>query len=169
MKLQSLILTLAAGVRFAAAQAEAESAKVAYNGTYDYIVVGSGPGGGPVASNLARAGFSVLLLEAGDDQTMNPNISNLFNFESAFNDESTRWDFFVKHSEDPARELKYEKMVWRTNTSDFYIGLEPPKGAKQLGIWYPRAGTLGGCAMHNAGITFLPLEDDWNDIVRLSL
>ncbi len=30
----------------------------------------------------------------------------------------------------------------------------------------PRAGTLGGCAMHNAGVTFLPLEDDWIDIVR---
>jgi choline dehydrogenase-like flavoprotein len=35
------------------------------NKTYEYIVVGSGPGGGPLASNLARAGHSVLLLEAG--------------------------------------------------------------------------------------------------------
>lgn len=33
---------------------------------YDYIVIGSGPGGGPLASNLARANYSVLLLEAGD-------------------------------------------------------------------------------------------------------
>jgi choline dehydrogenase len=41
------------------------------NKTYEYIVVGSGPGGGPIASNLARAGHSVLLLEAGDDQTEN--------------------------------------------------------------------------------------------------
>ena len=35
------------------------------NATFEYIVVGSGPGGGPIASNLARAGHSVLLLEAG--------------------------------------------------------------------------------------------------------
>jgi choline dehydrogenase len=35
------------------------------NKTYEYIVVGSGPGGGPIASNLARAGHSVLLVEAG--------------------------------------------------------------------------------------------------------
>ncbi len=35
---------------------------------YDYIVIGSGPGGAPVAANLAKAGASVLLLEAGDDQ-----------------------------------------------------------------------------------------------------
>lgn len=41
------------------------------NKTFEYIVVGSGPGGGPIASNLARAGHSVLLLEAGDDQTEN--------------------------------------------------------------------------------------------------
>jgi choline dehydrogenase len=50
--------------------------------TYDYIVVGSGklprilqircteftagPGGGPLASNLARANYTVLLIEAGD-------------------------------------------------------------------------------------------------------
>jgi choline dehydrogenase len=44
------------------------------NKTYEYIVVGSGPGGGPLASNLARAGHSVLLLEAGDDQTENVRV-----------------------------------------------------------------------------------------------
>lgn len=41
---------------------------IAPNATYEYIVVGSGPGGGPLAANLARAGHSVLLLEAGDGE-----------------------------------------------------------------------------------------------------
>ena len=38
-------------------------------GTYDadYIVVGSGAGGGTVAARLAESGFRVLLLEAGGD------------------------------------------------------------------------------------------------------
>ncbi|KAK4497571.1 hypothetical protein PRZ48_012022 [Zasmidium cellare] len=35
--------------------------------TYDYVVVGSGPGGGTLAVELAKAGSSVLLLEAGED------------------------------------------------------------------------------------------------------
>ena len=34
---------------------------------FDYIVIGSGAGGGPVAANLARAGYKVGLIEAGHD------------------------------------------------------------------------------------------------------
>ena len=34
---------------------------------YDYIVVGSGAGGGPLAARLARANKRVLLIEAGQD------------------------------------------------------------------------------------------------------
>lgn len=32
-----------------------------------------GAGGGPLASRLAREGHSTLLIEAGDDQSSNPN------------------------------------------------------------------------------------------------
>jgi choline dehydrogenase len=35
------------------------------NPDFDYIVVGSGAGGGPVACNLAKAGYKVGLIEAG--------------------------------------------------------------------------------------------------------
>ena len=133
---------------------------------YDYIVVGSGPGGGPLACDLARAGYSTLLLEAGDDQANNPVYADLFNFNEAGSDTHSRWDFWVKHSDDPARELKYEHTTWQLSNGSYYIGLEPPAGAKRLGIQYPRAATLGGCAMHNAGVCSLPQDDDWNIIVN---
>ncbi|KAI3323667.1 GMC oxidoreductase [Xylariaceae sp. AK1471] len=136
--------------------------------SYDYIVVGSGPGGAPLAANLARAGYSVTLLEAGVDLGNNKNFSELANFIEAGNDEKSRWDFFVKHSDDEAREAKYEKTTWRTADGSFYVGLDPPEGATRLGIYYPRAATLGGCAMHNGGICTLPNDADWDYIAEIT-
>lgn len=37
------------------------------DGKYEYILVGSGPGGGPLAARLAIAGHKVLLIDAGGD------------------------------------------------------------------------------------------------------
>lgn len=64
---------------------------------YDYIVIGSGPGGGPLASNLARAGFETLLIEAGDDEFADPS-SNVINyFVTTGIHDNLHWDFYVKH------------------------------------------------------------------------
>ncbi|KAI5860426.1 putative GMC oxidoreductase [Durotheca rogersii] len=134
--------------------------------TYDYIVVGSGPGGAALSSNLARAGYPTLLLEAGDDLGNNKNYSEMANFNLAANDEKSRWDFFVEHSDDQEREAKYEKTTWRQPDGSFYVGLGPPEGSERLGIYYPRSATLGGCAMHNGGVCALPSDDDWNAIAE---
>lgn len=146
---------------FAATQAFAHTAS-----PYDYIVIGSGPGGAPLAANLARAGYPTLLLEAGDDLGNNKNYSDMINFNLAANDDKSRWDFFVKHSSDEEREGKYEHMTWRKPDGSFYVGLEPPEGSEQLGIYYPRSATLGGCAMHNGGVCALPSDDDWDAIAE---
>lgn len=121
-----------------------------------------------MAAKLARAGHSVLLLEAGDDQGDNPNITQILNFNKAGNDPKTRWDFFVKHSDDLERERKFEHYVWRQPDGSFYVGRSPPSNATELGIYYPRAGTLGGCAMHNAGVSANPPDADWDHIAEIT-
>ncbi|KAI1172343.1 hypothetical protein F4777DRAFT_582025 [Nemania sp. FL0916] len=151
---------------FAAAGALAQAESAAES--YDYIIVGSGPGGAPLAANLATAGYSVALLEAGVDLGNNKNYSDLANFIDASNDPKSRWDFFVKHSDDEEREAKYEKTTWRTVDGSFYVGLDPPEGATRLGVWYPRSATLGGCAMHNGGVCTLPNDADWDYIAEIT-
>ncbi|KAH7122619.1 hypothetical protein B0J11DRAFT_344366 [Dendryphion nanum] len=160
------ILPLLSGLASLALFALTATAAPTNNETYDYIVVGTGPGGGPLAANLGRAGYSVLVLEAGDDQTENVNVSQWFNFNAAGNDPATRWDFFVRHSDDEAREARYLHRTWRKSDGGFYVGIDPPAGAKPLGVYYPRAGTLGGCAMHNGCLTMNPNDLDWNEIAE---
>jgi len=98
--------------------------------SYDYIVVGSGPGGGPLAANLARAGFSTLLIEAGGDESANPTYRDLQNFIEACNDEASRWDFWVKHSDDPKQDMQFKHNTYDTGNGTFYVGQSPPEGAK---------------------------------------
>jgi choline dehydrogenase-like flavoprotein len=51
----------------AAVSAVVQAAPTASDAEYDYVVIGSGPGGGTLAASLAKAGQSVLLIEAGGD------------------------------------------------------------------------------------------------------
>ncbi len=135
---------------------------------YDYIVVGSGAGGGPLAARLAIGGYSVLLLEAGGDagallQEQIPG--GAFLSEEV---EEMRWDYFVRHYANDTRQAQEYKTTWETPAGARYVGINPPKGSKPLGILYPRAGTLGGCAAHNLLITIYPHESDWDNIANLT-
>lgn len=140
----------------------------AANETYDYIVVGSGPGGGTLAAQLAKGGESVLLLEAGDDQgeNLHEKVPGLFSLAS--NDLLFRWDFFVKYHSDDAITRKFEHLVYKTTSGEFYVGTNPPAGATMLGVYYPRTGTLGGCSTHNAMCAPLPSNRDWDDIATFT-
>ena len=124
---------------------------------FDYIIVGSGAGGGPLAANLARAGFRVMLLEAGGDPCDEGGDEGRYMYEvPIFHGLSTEykdcaWNFFVRHYTDLAQQK-----------------LDPKFRSEHDGVWYPRAGTLGGCTAHNAMITVLPQDSDWNYIAQIT-
>jgi choline dehydrogenase-like flavoprotein len=137
---------------------------------FDYIVVGSGAGGGTLAARLAEGGRSVLLLEAGGDPRQlsgtndyQPGINRLpddydvptFHGFASEND-AMRWDFFVRHYASEEQQAKDPKYV-----RDY-------RGVSVNGVLYPRAGTLGGCTAHNAMIFVYPHNADWDGIAQLT-
>jgi choline dehydrogenase len=134
----------------------------------EYIVVGSGAGGGTVAARLAEAGRTVILLEAGGDpkelaggdavsvEGRLPCDYDVPAFHAfASENESMKWDYFVRHYGDDER----QKLDPKYNAE---YGGRPVDG-----VLYPRAGTLGGCTAHNAMILIYPHNADWDYIAEL--
>ncbi|KIJ51515.1 GMC oxidoreductase [Sphaerobolus stellatus SS14] len=136
--------------------------------TYDYIVIGSGPGGGPLAARLAQAGFSVALIEAGDDHGQDNFIQVPALNAQASEYEPIHWQFFVKHFDNSTQAQLDKKFTWKEPNGQFWVGPNPPAGSTPLGIYYPRTGTLGGCAEHNALVTIYPHETDWLNIQQIT-
>jgi choline dehydrogenase len=135
---------------------------------YEYVVVGSGAGGGPLAARLALAGHKTLLIEAGDDQGLNTNYSVPAYSAKSSEDEALAWNFFVHHYADEKRQALDYKTTYVTPDGDEYTGLNPPEGSTMKGTLYPRTGTLGGCTAHNALITVYPHESDFEYISTLT-
>jgi choline dehydrogenase-like flavoprotein len=124
---------------------------------WDYVIVGSGAGGGTLAARLVESGMRVFLLEAGCDARVSraarlPDDYDVPGFHAhACENPAMSWNFHVRHYGDEAR----QRRDWKYR-------------ADRQGVLYPRASTLGGCTAHNAMIFMLPHDSDWNTIATVT-
>ena len=125
-------------------------------GEYDYVVVGSGAGGGPVAANLAKHGYTVLLLEAGGaEQPIEYSVPAFHTLATEHPDLS--WQYYVQHYACRAR-----------HEPDNCQNGRKVDDKPRHDILYPRAGTLGGCTAHSAMIFTSPHNSDWKHIENIT-
>src|SRR5947209_13266221 len=118
---------------------------------FEFVIVGSGGGGAPLAARLAEYGHRVLVLEAGPDHVAAaPATDPVREVTScpalhapSTEREEVSWRFFVDHYAKP-------------ETPD------PKWNAPGNGIFYPRATGIGGCTIHNAMITIVGPAADWD-------
>lgn len=121
---------------------------------WDYVIVGSGAGGGTLAARLVESGMRVFLLEAGGDPLASsaermPEDYEVPGFHAfACENPAMSWGFKVRHYGDEGRQGR------------------DPKYEPGRGVLYPRAAALGGCTAHNAMIFMLPHDSDWDLIAQ---
>ncbi|KAI9334659.1 hypothetical protein DFJ73DRAFT_764063 [Zopfochytrium polystomum] len=138
-----LLRVLTAGAAFVAALLCQPLARAATcKSKYDYIVVGSGAGGGPLSARLAIAGYKVLLIEAGSTYNSSVVSTPAF-YPLSSEDPNIAWDYFVQHY---------------------------PAGSQygNQNVFYPRSSGLGGCTAHNAMFALYPFASDFDDVASLT-
>ena len=146
---------------------------------FDYIVVGSGAGGGSLAARLALEGRRVLVIEAGvdpgtgeklDDPKTAPidpgphGVREVYAVP-AYNAAATEkrdisWQFSVRHFDDERRQRDDQKYNSAKDPSS------KPNGGARGGIFYPRTAALGGCTAHHSMVIVRPNDSDWDRIAE---
>ncbi|CAI6340535.1 unnamed protein product [Periconia digitata] len=135
---------------------------------YDYVIIGSGPGGGSLAANLAKEGHSVFLIEAGGDasEELPQRLPALA--VPASEGSPHAWQFFVKHYSNETQNRRDFKYTYRLSNGSFHVGPNAPADAEPLGLFYPRGATLGGSSQVNAMNFAWAPDNEWDYIANLT-
>src|SRR5262249_24775706 len=93
---------------------------------------------------------TVLVLEAGGPPEGDEYECRVPAFHTLASEKaSMSWRYFVRHYANDTQQRKDSKYC-----------------AEHDGVFYPRAGTLGGCTAHNAIITLYRCNEDWDAIAN---
>ncbi len=128
----------------------------------DFILVGAGAGGAPLAARLAERGYRVLVIEMGPRRPEKAERAVVEDTEvPLLHAESTEDDrhslrFFVKH---------FDEDLDRSLDPKLHI---PGDGETKddHGVFYPRGQGVGGCTLHNAMITITGPSEDFDEIAE---
>jgi choline dehydrogenase len=140
------------------AQAVGDAQALPTVGEYDYIIVGSGAGGSPLAARLALAGYRVCVLEAG------PGSEDPINAIPSFHALASELGL------DPNKPTQGDagKFLVTQNPLDpkdpNYVKPGTPGMDGRSGIDMPRGWGFGGSPEVNAMITKLPPPQEWQKI-----
>ncbi|WP_337174222.1 GMC oxidoreductase [Paludisphaera sp.] len=132
----------------------------------DFLVVGAGAGGAPLAARLAERGYTVLVLEMGPGAPAHPPPDSRVDVTevpllhpAASEDPRHGLRFFVKHfNHDPEGSRDWKKYPRPEDG--------PPRGRDEEGIFYPRGQGLGGSTIVNAMITICGPPEDYDEIAE---
>lgn len=148
---------------------------------FDFIIVGAGAGGAPLAARLVERGFHVLVLEMGPEKPAKGQGAVVENTEVPILHTETTEDprhtlrYFVKHFDGDASQSQDPKLHKPTqppqpseSTAGDHVAEDSSEShpADDVGIFYPRAQGVGGCTIHNAMITICGPSEDWDEIAE---
>ena len=154
---------------------------------YDFLIVGSGPGGAPLAARLARGGMKVLVLEAGIDPGA-PVREGSREPEVQRAEENQRRMYHSPGLHAAATEPRLHQPEGRPTPAheqtswSFWVrhyagrqlqasdskAVDDPNEPGRKAVLYPRASALGGCTAHHAMISICGTDTDWQKIADLT-
>lgn len=133
---------------------------------FDFVLVGAGAGGAPLAARLAERGYSVLVCEMGPEKPAKPDAAAVENTDvpllhaEVTEDKRHALTFFVDHFDNQTANPLDPK--WHTPRSS----TPADRTEDETGVFYPRAQGVGGCTVHNAMITVSGPSEDWDRVAE---